>query len=371
MDFGLSEEQQMLKKSARDLLEKECPPSVVRQMETDDRGYLPEMWERIAGLGWVGLPFPSQYGGGDGSFMDLVVLVSEIGRCLLPAPYLSTVTAGLHIVHSGTPQQKEQYLPDMCGGRRLASLAIDEPGGSEFTPEDIHMEATQQGRQLALSGTKLWVPFADSAHLLLVVARKQGALSTFLVDARQPGLEVRALKTMAGDHYGEVNLNQVVVSSQEVLGDGGNVWREVERVLLMHGVLLCAYMLGGAERVLERTVDYSRQRVQFGRPIGSMQALQHHCADMSVSIEAAWGLTNEAAWRISEGVDFAAEASMAKSFTSECYTRCTQLAMMIQGGVAFMEDHELPLYYRRAKALEVMQGDPDAHGEMVARQILD
>ena len=371
MDFGLGEEQQMLKKSARDFLERECPPSFVRQMADDDKGYLPQMWERIAGLGWVGLAFPSQYGGGDGSFIDLMVLVSEMGRCLLPAPYLSTVTAGLHILRSGTPQQKEQLLPDICRGRLVVSLAIDEPGGTEFAPEDIRMEAGSQGGKLTLTGTKLWVPFADSADCLLTVALKDGALNTFIVDTGQPGTEVRPLTTMAADHQCEVKLNGVQVPPQQVLGDGGGTWRDLESILMMTAVLVCAYMLGGAERVLEMTVNYSRERVQFGRPIGSMQALQHHCADMSVSIEAAWALTHEAAWRIGEGLDFAAEASMAKAFTAECYTRCTQLAMMIQGGVAFMEDHELPLYYRRAKALEVMLGDPDAHREMLAHRILD
>jgi len=130
-------------------------------------------------------------------------------------------------------------------------------------------------------------------------------------------------------------------------------------------------MNGGAQQILDMTVEYAKQRVQFGRPIGSMQALQHHCANMSVSIEASRSLAYEAAWRISEGLPCAAEASMAKAFASECYTQITQLGMLIHGGVGFMEDHDLPLYYRRAKAAEVMLGDADHHREMIARELLD
>ena len=377
MDFGFTEEQEMLRKAARDFLEKECPKSMVREMAEDEKGYSPELWKKMAGLGWPGLVFPSRYGGNEGSFLDLAVLIGEMGRALLPGPFFATVVlGGLYILDVGSEQQREEFLPGVASGEILLTLALSEPG-VEYDPASITVTATPRQGGYIINGTKLFVPYAHVAdHMLCVARTAEGArpgegLTVFIVNTRTPGVTCTPLKTLARDNQCEVVFEDVVVSRDSVLGKPDNGWRDVERALQRATVALCVDMNGGAQQVLDMTVEYAKQRVQFGRPIGSMQALQHHCANMSVSIEASRSLAYEAAWRISEGLPCAAEVSMAKSFASECYTQTTQLGMLIHGGVGFMEDHDLPLYYRRAKATEVMLGDADHHREMIARELLD
>lgn len=377
MDFGFTEEQEMLKKAARDFLEKECPMSMVREMAEDEKGYSPELWKKMAELGWPGLGFPLRYGGNEGSFLDLAVLIEEMGRALLPGPFFATVALGaLYILDVGSEQQREEFLPGVANGEILLTLALSEPG-VEYDPASIAVTATPRQGDYILNGTKLFVPYAHVAdHVLCVARTAEGArpgegLTVFIVNTRTPGVTCTPLKTLARDNQCEVVFEDVVVPRDSVLGEPDNGWKDVERALQRATVALCVDMNGGAQQVLDMTVEYAKQRVQFGRPIGSMQALQHHCANMSVSIEASRSLAYEAAWRISEGLPCAAEVSMAKSFASECYTETTQLGMLIHGGVGFMEDHDLPLYYRRAKAAEVMLGDADHHREMIARELLD
>jgi len=377
MDFGFTEEQEILRKAARDFLEKECPKSLVREMAGDTKGYSPELWKKMAGLGWPGLAIPSRYGGSEGSFMDLAVLLEEMGRALLPSPYYATVVLGsLYILDAGSEQQKEEFLPAVAGGKLLMTLALSEPD-VEYNVASITVTATHRDGNYIINGTKLFVPYANVADYILCVARTaegestEDGLTVFIVNTKTPGITCTPLKTLARDNQCEVIFENVAVSGDSVLGELNNGWKDVRRAIQRATAALCADMNGGAQKVLEMTVDYAKQRVQFGRPIGSMQALQHHCANMSVSIEASRSLAYEAAWRISQGLTCAAEVSMAKAFTSECYTQTTQLGMMIHGGVGFMEDHDLTLYYRKAKAMEIMLGDADYHREMIAGEILD
>jgi len=377
MDFGFTEEQEILRKSARDFLENECPKSMVREMAEDTKGYSPELWNKMVGLGWPGLAIPSRYGGSEGSFMDLAVLLEEMGRALLPSPYYATVVLGsLYILDAGSEQQKEEFLPAIAGGKLLMTLALSEPD-VEYDAASIAVTATPRDGNYIINGTKLFVPYANVADYILCVARTaegespDDGLTVFIVNTQAPGITCTPLKTLARDNQCEVVFEDVAVSGDSVLGELNNGWRDARRAMQRATSALCADMNGGAQKVLEMTVDYAKQRVQFGRPIGSMQALQHHCANMNISIEASRSLAYEAAWRISEGLTYAAEVSMAKAFASECYTQTTQLGMLIHGGVGFMEDHDLPLYYRRAKATEIMLGDADYHREMIAGEILD
>jgi len=377
MDFCFTEEQEMLRKTARGFLENECPKAMVREMAEDEKGYSPQLWHKMAELGWLGLVFPTRYGGGDGSFLDLVVLVEEMGRALLPGPFFATVVlGGLYVLEAGSEQQKEEFLPRVASGDTLLTLALTEPSGS-YEAGSISVEAIPRQDDYVINGTKLFVPNAHVAnHLLCVTRTKSGAksdegITTFIVDARTPGVTCTPLGTIGRDNQCEVLFENALVPKGNMLGELSNGWTHVEKVLQKATVALCADMNGGAQQVLDMTVSYAKERVQFGRPIGSMQALQHHCANMTISIEASRSLTYDAAWRISEGLPCAMEVSMAKSWASECYTQTTQLGMLIHGGVGFMEDHDLPLYYRRAKATEVILGDADSHREMIAREILD
>ena len=377
MDFSLTEEQEMLKKTAHDFLEKECPKAMVREMAEDEKGYSSQLWHKMAELGWLGLVFPTSYGGGDGSFSDLVVLLEEMGRALLPSPFFATVVlGGLYILQAGSEKQKEEFLPKVASGDTLLTLALTEPSAG-YDAGSIAVEAIPHQDDYIINGTKLFVPNAHVADYLLCVTRTgNGAkpdegITTFIVDAKTPGITCTPLKTIGRDKQCEVLLENTIVPKRAVLGELDNGWRQVEELLQKATVALCADMNGGAQQVLDMTVNYAQNRVQFGRPIGSLQAIQHHCANMAIALEASRSLTYEAAWRISQRLPDAMEVSMAKSWASECYTQATQLGMLIHGGVGYMEDHDLPLYYRRAKAAEVILGDADTHREMIAKGLLD
>jgi len=377
MDFSLTEEQEMLRKTARDFLEKECPKTMVREMAEDEKGYSPQLWQKIAELGWLGLVFPTRYGGGDGNFLDLVVLLEEMGRALLPSPFFATVIlGGLYILEAGSEEQKETFLPKVVSGDIQLTLALTEPSAG-YDAGSVTVKAVSRQGDYIINGTKLFVPNAYVADYLLCVARTKNSgkpdegITTFIVDAKTPGITVTPLKTIARDNQCEVLFENTIAPKRSILGELDNSWPDVEKILQKATVALCADMNGGAQQVIDMTVSYAKERVQFGRPIGSLTALQHHCSNMTISLEASRSLTYEAAWRISHDLPGAMEVSMAKSWASECYTQITQLGMLIHGGVGFMEDHDLPLYYRRAKATEVILGDADSHRERIAKEILD
>jgi alkylation response protein AidB-like acyl-CoA dehydrogenase len=376
MDFSLSEEQEMLKRSARDFLEKECPKSLVREIVQNERGYSPQLWHKMAELDWQGLVFPTNYGGAGGSFLDLVILLEEMGRALLPSPFFPTVVlGGLSILEAGSKEQKERFLPKVASGDMLLTLAIAEPS-VRYEADLITVKAVPHQGDFIISGTKLFVPYAHVADYLVCVTRTEDkakveeGITTFIVDAKSPGITCTPLKT-GGDKQCEVRFENVMASRHDVLGRLDSGWADIEKVLQKATVALCAEMNGGAERILEMTVNYAKDRIQFGRPIGSFQVIQQHCADMVIALEVSRMLTYEAAWKISQRFSCKAEVSMAKAWASESYTQATWLGMQIQGGVAYIEDHDMPLYYRRAKATEVTLGDADIHREMIARELLD
>lgn len=377
MDFSFTEEQTMLRRTARDFLEKECPKSMVREMAEDEKGYPPQLWQKMADLGWLGLAFPTHYGGGDGSFLDLVVLLEEMGRALLPSPFFATVVlGGLYILEAGSEEQKEEFLPKLASGDTILTLSLTEPSAG-YDAGSIAVEAVSNQGDYLINGTKLFVPNAHVADYLLCVTRtRKGAksdegITTFIMDTETPGITCTPLNTIGRDHQCEVLFKNAVAPKRGMLGELDNGWRDVEKILQKATVALCVDMNAAAQQVLDMTVNYAKERVQFGRPIGSLTALQHHCANMTVSLEASRSLAYEAAWRISQGLPCVMEVSMAKSWASECYTQITQLGVLIHGGVGIIEEHDLPLYYRQAKASEAILGNADSHREKIAKVILD
>jgi len=375
MDYGLSEEQEMLRKMARDFLTSECPKTLVREMVEDERGYPPELWRKMAELGWMGLAFPEQYDGTGGSFLDLVVLLTEMGRACLPGPFFSTVIlGGTTILEMGSESQKRELLPAIARGDIIVSLALTEPS-VKYTANGITVAAVADGEEYVITGTKLFVPDAHISNYIICVTTTSGGKSNqegvtlFLVDAKSPGLSCTLLKTMAGDKQCEVVFNQVRVSQQNMLGELDHGWSGVEKVLQKAAVAKCAEMVGGAQQVLEMTVDYVKQRVQFGRPVGSFQAVQHHCANMITDVDTSRFITYQAAWRLSQGLPCAREVAMAKAWVSEAYRRVAALGHQSIGGVAFIEDHDMPLYFKRAKAAEFAFGDATLQREIVAQKI--
>jgi len=374
MDFGLSEHQNILKKSARDFLARECPKKLVREMFDDEKGYPPQLWKRIADLGWVGMVFPEEYDGGGGDFLDLTVLLEEMGRACLPGPFLSTVIAGMIILEAGNENQKRKLLPKIAAGESIVTLAITE-SSALYTPEGINATAIAEEQDYIMSGTKLFVPDAHVADCLICVVRtedscaKSGGITLFLVDSKSTGISCNPLLTMAGNKEFEVLLDKVSVPQGNMLGELGQGWEVVESVLRKAAVAKCAEMVGAAHQALELTVDYVKERVQFGRPVGSFQAVQHHCANMLIALEGARFLTYEAAWLISENLPHAKEVAMAKAWASDACNKVVLLAHQCTGGVSLIEDHDMPLYTRRIKQDETTYGDADFHREFLACEL--
>ena len=372
MDLGLSETQQMLKSSAREFLERECPVAHVRDMEEDERGYTPEMWRSLTEQGWLGLVFPEEFGGAGLGFLDLCVLLEETGRSLLPGPFFSTVVlGGLSIMDAGNEAQKQEYLSQIVEGQTIVTLALLEPS-ARWDASGVELRAAATGDGYVLNGTKLFVPNANVADYLIVVARTadgEEGITLFIVPSHATGVSSTLLKTIASDRQSEVVLDDVMVPAASVLGEPGRGWSTVQRVLAWGAAGKCAEMVGGAQKVLDMTVEYAKQRVQFGRPIGSFQAVQHHCANMAMDVESSRYVTYQAAWRLAEELPAEREVAMAKAWVSDAYRRVCALGHQCHGAIGFTQEHDLQLYSRRAKAAELMFGDGDLHRERVAQVI--
>jgi alkylation response protein AidB-like acyl-CoA dehydrogenase len=376
MNFELDEEQVMLKTSARDFLDKECPKRLVRTMMEDEKGYSPELWKKIADLGWMGLTFPEKYGGVGSSFLDLAVLLDECGRALLPGPFMSTVVlAGRTIAANGDEGQKQQFLPQIASGDMIMTLAFMEASGG-IEASDISVTAAPFGDSFIVNGTKLFVPYAHVADYLLCVTRtkdspkKEQGITLFLVDTKTPGVQVEVLKTMTGEKLCEVVFNNVAVPAKNILGELDRGWPIMKKVLIEAQVAESAWMTGGARWAMETSIEYAKTRIAFGRPIGSFQAIQHKLASVAVGVEGATSIVYYAAWTIMENDPNAAlAASMAKSWCGETYKQATFDGVQIHGGIGYTWDHDMHLYLKRAKTGEVAFGDGDYHREKVAQML--
>jgi alkylation response protein AidB-like acyl-CoA dehydrogenase len=375
MNFELDEEQVMLKTSARDFLEKECPRELVREiMEDDEKGYSPELWKKMAELGWLGLSFPEEYGGADFTFLDLAVLLEECGRALVPGPLVPTVVhVGHTILAAGTEEQKKNILPRMINGELILTLAFMEDNGS-LEASGMTVKAEKSGDNYVINGTKLFVPDAHVADYILCVARttdganKEEGITLFLVDSKAEGVRVELLKTMTGEKLCEVVFNNVSVPEKNIIGEPDKGWPVVERMKCEALVAEAAWMTGGARWTLDTTIDYAKERIAFERPIGSFQAIQHKLANIALEVEGSTSIMYYAAWAITENApDIAMAASMAKAWCGETYKHATFDGVQIHGGIGFTWDHDMHLYFKRAKASEVNFGDSDYHREKVAK----
>ncbi len=373
MDFDLGEEQVMLKTSARDFLEKECPKKLVRDMMDDDKGYSPELWRQMADLGWHGLAFPEEYDGVGSTFLDLTVLLEEMGRALVPGPFVSTVVyAGRTVLAAGNEEQKQRFLPAIAGGETIMTMALLESSG-DLEPSGIAVTASPSGQDFVINGTKLFVHDAHVAdHLICVTRTKDGTgedgISLFLVDTESEGLRVEVLSTMTGEKLCEVTFSGVTVPGSNLLGELNSGWPVVRGLLDEAIVGECAWMMGGARWVLETSVDYAKEREQFGVPIGTFQAIQHKLANMAVEVEGATSIVYYAAWTIDEndpGKTLA--ASVAKAWCSDAYKHAAFEGVQVHGGIGFTWDHDMHLYFKRAKSSQVAFGDADYHRERIAR----
>jgi alkylation response protein AidB-like acyl-CoA dehydrogenase len=371
MDFGFSEEQEMLRESARGLLEKECPATVVRRLIDDERGYDADLWRKMAGLGWTGLVIPESYGGAGLSYVDLVLVLEEMGRVLLPSPFIWTAMVAEALKDTGSEARKQALLPKIAAGDLIATVAWMEPSGL-WGADGIAMTARKRGDRFMLDGVKLFVNDAHIANYLLVAARTGGkGITLFAIETARAGVGITPLKTMDSTRLlSEVSFAGVKAGAEDVVGAVGDGWKVLSQIIDKGKVMIAAEMMGGAQKVLEMSVEYAKVRVQFGRPIGSFQAVQHKCANMMIDIEGAKSAVYYAAWAVSSGVAEAPlAAALCKAAASDAYRRVSADGIQVHGGIGFTWDHDLHLYFKRAKSSEFTFGDATYNRELVAQGI--
>ena len=370
MDLGLSEEQELLKNSARDFLEKECPESLVREMEDDEKGYSPGLWKKMAEQGWQGLLIPENYGGAGFGYLDLVVLIEEFGRAVVPGPFISTAVGGvLPLIEGGSDDQKAKYLPQIASGNAIWTLAFTEPS-ARFDADGVALEVKADGGDVVLNGTKLFIRDANVADFFTVVGRKPGSkgadgIELVIVDAKTSGISQTQLKTIAADKQAEVKFENVRVPKANIIAGG---WKTFQKIQRKATVIECAYLVGLAQMDFEISVQYAKDRIQFGRPIGSFQAIQHKAADMVTDVDGSRFIMYRAAWAVDQDeADADMYVHMAKAWTSEATRRVVAHGQQIHGGIGFTKEYKIQLYFRRQKWMELMWGDADYHRERVAQ----
>jgi alkylation response protein AidB-like acyl-CoA dehydrogenase len=363
MDFTPSPAQQLLVATARDFLRRHCPPETALRLALDPRGLDEALWRRLAELGWPGLLVPGDLGGSDGSLLDVILLVEEMGRAALPGPFVtSAVAATSLLLAAGSPEQRRKLLPALAAGERIATLALLEDGGS-FDPGAIRLRCEVPGR---LTGTKL---FVDSAHLAsdLVVALAGGDL--LLLPADRPGIARLPLDTLSGQKTFEVTFDAVEVEAGDRLGRAGQGPDALAGALTAGALARTAEMVGAAQRVLDLAVEHARTRVQGGRPIGGYQAIQHACADLVRDVDTSRGLLHAAAWKASEGLPAGADVATAKAYAGEACLAVARRGHQIFGAIGYCEEHPLHLLHKRIQAASLDFGDAGLHLETVAREI--
>jgi alkylation response protein AidB-like acyl-CoA dehydrogenase len=372
MNFGFTEEQELLRKTARDFLAEHAPIKRIREVMEGEQSHAADIWSQMAELGWLGLALPEEHGGAGLTLVELCIVLEELGRSLAPVPFLPTLIGATAILELGDPAQRAEWLPRIAAGECLATLAITEERGRE-EPGALGLAAKRAGDGWELTGRKLFVPDAGAADLFVVVARTGGegaqGLGLFVVPRDTDGLEVEALSSMdLLRPLGVVDLQNARVPGSALLGAEADAWPKIERVLDRARVMICAEMTGGAEKCLEDSVAYAKERIQFGKPIGVNQVIKHKCADMLFEVESSRSITYYAAWAAGEDPGEAPlAAAMAKSYVSDAYRHISAENIQIHGGVGFTWEYDCHLYFKRAKSDECWLGDATFHRERVAR----
>jgi alkylation response protein AidB-like acyl-CoA dehydrogenase len=375
MDIGFTEEQELLRDTARKFLDSACTTRFVREMMATEAAVTPEFWGRLAEQGWLGITYPEEDGGSGLGLVDLVVLMEEVGRAVMPGPFPATVLlGGAAIAEVGSPAQRQEWLPRIAAGEAKATLALTEPN-ARWDAAGITLTAREERGGFALSGTKLFVPDAHQADVLVVAARTsdgstmEDGISLFLVPRGTAGVTVRLLPSVDETRkLCEVRFDNVALPATALIGELHQGWPALARVIDCAAVALSAEICGAAQRVLDMTVEYAKLRTAFGKPIGSYQGVKHKCADMLIEIENAKSLTYYAAWAVDEAEPDAAMAvSMAKAAASDAGRKVCAAGIQLHGGIGMTWEHDLQLYLKRAKACEIAMGDATWHRERIAR----
>ena len=369
MNFAFSEEQEELRRTVRSFLEQKSPSAEVRRLMETTEGYDPDVWGQMGSqLGLQGLAVPEEYGGSGYGYIELIVVLEEMGRALLCAPYFSTVALAANaVLHSGDDAAKKELLPGIASGDTIATVAFTEDSG-RWDADGITMTAAKSGDGWTLDGHKMFVIDGHTANVVIVAARTDKGVSLFTVAGDASGLTRTALSTM--DQTRKQARLEFSGVPAKLLGTEGGGLDTLSRMLDLAAVALAAEQVGGAQRVLEMSVEYAKVRVQFGRPIGSFQAIKHKCADMLLEVESAKSAAYYAGWAAAElNEELPVVASLAKAYCSDAYFHAAAENIQIHGGIGFTWEHDAHLYFKRAKSSELLFGDPTNHRELLAQRI--
>jgi len=374
MNLDFSEEQIALREMVRGLCAEHAPPAAVRRMEDDPKGYTEEFWKQQGQLGLLGLLIPEEFGGSAQSLLEAALVYEEFGRALAPSPHFASAVLGAGaILAAGSQQQKRDWLPKLASGEAILTPAWLEPRRG-FGPPGVQLRAEASGDGFLLTGEKRHVPFASSATRLLVLARTGPAdadLGLFLVDPAAAGISLKQQRSLAADTQYDVGFAGVRVPAESRIGAAGSGWASWDGVMHDAIILLAAWAIGGAERALEITVQYAKDREQFDKPLGAFQAISHYLADAATLVDGGKTLVYEAAWARAAGKSIARLAPMAKLFACQTYRDVTAMCQQVWGGVGFTIEYDIQLFFRRAKQLQITWWDTRYLEERIAALVLD
>jgi alkylation response protein AidB-like acyl-CoA dehydrogenase len=363
MDLTLTEDQRLIQSAARELLDSRAAAAGARAVADEPAGYSAKLWKEITELGWTGLALPEESGGVGEGFLELCLIIEELGRSRVPTPLVATAACcGMPILACGTETQRAEWLGAIAGGQVMSYVAGGNDGDSDGDSRDV--TARRSGDGVVLDGEASFVPYAEAAGTLLVTARDEDGPVAVLVDAAAPGVSRERQDVVADPAY-RVRFASVAVPGARVLGGA-----DAAAAIIAYGTAaVCAEMVGGAQGVLDMTVAYAREREQFGQPIGAFQAVAHHCADMAIDVLASRFIAYEAIWRLASGLDATVELSLAKSWVSDAYQRVCALGHQVHGAIGFTAEHDLHHYSRHALASALAFGDAGFHTERVAANL--
>ncbi|MCY4417089.1 MAG: acyl-CoA/acyl-ACP dehydrogenase [Chloroflexi bacterium] len=371
-----NEEELMFKNAAREFLEAECPPSLARAIEQDERGYSVELWEKMASLGWFGISLPETYGGGGLPVTYLGLILEECGRAIAPVPFHSTSTAALAVAGHGSEEQKQSILPRAARGDLIMTWAVQEQN-PRLRPDAIQCRGEVDGDSLVISGTKHFVDNFSAAELMVMAVRTgspsdgDAGITLVIVPTNAAGITETRLTTLAKDSQSKLALDNVRVPLSNVIGEVNQGWAATSEMLDTGTALLCTQIIGAARKDAEMAIEYAKNRVAFGRPLAGFQSIQHLCADMIVWVDGAQLLTYEALWKLDSGLPYGVEVSQAKAFTNDKCQSTVRSSQQIHGGIGFMMEFDLHLWYRRVTAWTMRLGTSFEHRARVARSLLD
>jgi alkylation response protein AidB-like acyl-CoA dehydrogenase len=369
MNFAFTEEQEELRRAVRRFLEDKSPMTEVRRLMETPEGFDRATWDQMANqLGLQAIAIPEEYGGAGFSYVELVVVLEEMGAALFCGPYFATVALAANaLLSSDDEAAKKELLPGIASGTTIATLALTEDSG-RWDVESVTLAASGSGADWTLDGHKMFVVDGHNVDLLVVAARSPEGVSLFAVEANAPGVTRTPLATM--DQTRKQARVEFAKTPARLIGAAGGAAPALSRTLDLSAVALAAEQVGGAQRCLDMSVDYAKSRIQFGRPIGSFQAIKHKCADMLLEVESAKSAAYYAGWAAAEDSDeLPVVASLAKSYCSEAYFHAAAENIQIHGGIGFTWEHDAHLYFKRAKSSELLLGDPSYHRELLAQRI--